>query len=72
MIMLWGRKIYLPVGKEKGEGSKGEGDEEVLDEDPASEGGDGAVHLDDEYGSGHYQLSNQLDTFWMAWLRLYF
>ena len=66
---LRGEKIYLPVGKEKGEGSKGEGDEEVLDEDPASEGCDGGVHLD-EHGSD--QLSNQLDTFWTAWLRSYF
>ena len=48
MIERWLKRNYLPVGEEKGEGSYGEGDEEVLDEEPAGEGGDSGVHLDDD------------------------
>ena len=49
---------YLPVGEEKGEGSYGEGDEEVLDEEPTGEGGDGAIHLEDDSGDSGVNLAH--------------
>ena len=50
--------INPPVCEEKGKGSYGEGDEQVLDEQPAGEGRDGNVHLDDD-GDGGVHLDCQ-------------
>ena len=47
MIMMKFEMVYLPVGQEEGKGSNCKGDEQVLYEDPTSQGGDRGVHLDD-------------------------